>query len=107
MYIHIHLIDTTISHVIYEKYSRYKNVSKQHVYHFIYFVSLKASWNHQNIQGHTESKDIICLFKMSLWKNQEKAAVLQVTFPALTNKLLMEKVSPLQHITGPRSPGKP
>lgn len=44
---------------------------------------------------------------MSLWKNQEKAAVLQVTLPALTNRLLMEKVSPSQCITGPRSPGKP
>lgn len=72
--------------------------------HFIYIVSLKASWNDRNIQGQTESKDIICLFETSLWK--EKAAVLQVTFPALANKLLMEKVSPLQCITGPRSSGK-
>lgn len=37
----------------------------------------------------------------------EKGAVLQVTFSALKNKLLMEKVSHLQCITGPRSPGKP
>lgn len=38
------------------------------------------------IQGQIKSKDIICLFKISLWMNQEKAAVFQVTFPALTNK---------------------
>lgn len=59
------------------------------------------------IQGHIESKDIILLVQNVIMEEAGKAAVLQVAFPALTNKLLMEKSSPLRYITGPRSPGKP
>lgn len=59
------------------------------------------------IQGHIESKDIILLVQSVITEEAGKVAVLQVAFPALTNKLLMEKSSPLWYITGPRSPGKP
>lgn len=59
------------------------------------------------IQGHIESKDIILLVQNAIMEEAGKAAVLQVAFPALTNKQLMEKSSPLRSITRPRSPGKP